>query len=109
MKFPREAAKYIALQRLETQKLGKSIHYTALGKVAYQLYEKVPLLKQAFSFYARNIEPSLRHKNIIEDYVQIMEQEFKTIKSHLPKKIGPIVGIGPGAFSALCELTATAT
>lgn len=96
MKFPREAAKYIALQRLETQKLGKSIHYTSLGKVAYQLYEKVPLLKQAFSFYSRNVEPAIRHKSIIADYAKIMDKEFLTIKSYLPKKLKRIVGIGPG-------------
>lgn len=96
MKFPKEAAKYIALQRLETQKLGKSIHYTTLGKVAYQLYEKVPLLKQAFSFYSRNIEPAIRHKSIIEDYAKIMTKEFLTIKAHLPSNIKHVVGIGPG-------------
>ena len=96
MKFPREAAKYIALQRLETQKLGKSIHYTSIGKVAYQLYEKVPFLKQAFSFYSRNIEPAIRHKSIIEDYTSIMIKEFLTIKAHLPSNINNIVGIGPG-------------
>jgi len=96
MKFPKAAAKYIALQRLETQKLGKSIHYTALGKVAYQLYEKVPLLKQVFSFYSRNIEPSIRHKSIIEDYAKIMDKEFLTIEAYLPQKIKHIVGIGPG-------------
>jgi len=41
MKFPKEAAKYIALQRLETQKLGKSIHYTTLGKVAYHWFRSI--------------------------------------------------------------------
>ena len=96
MKFPREAAKYIALQRLETQKLGKSIHYTMLGKIAYQLYEKVPFLKQLFSWYSRQVEPSIRYQSIIEDYTTIMKQEFATVRPHLPTTIKNILGIGPG-------------
>lgn len=77
LQLPRESAKFISLQRLETQALGNKIHYTKLGNFAYKIYEKTPLAKNLFRYYSLNVEPKLRSRKIIEDYSEIMSREFE--------------------------------
>jgi hypothetical protein len=96
LKLPPGSAKYVSLQRLETQALGKSIHYTYFGKVAYCVYESLPFAKRAYQYYSVNIEPRLRSEQICSDYWKIMEQEFASIEPHLGGDLNTIVGIGPG-------------
>jgi hypothetical protein len=96
MNFPRGAARYITLQRLETQSIGKNIHYTALGQLAYQIYEKIPFAKQAFQFYSSTLEPQLRAGSILRNYTAIMQAEAENIIPHLPKTCQHMLGIGAG-------------
>ena len=96
MHLPRSAARYITLQRLATQGVGKTIHYSALGAVAYRIYEKSPLAQRAFRFYSSALEPQLRARRILSDYAAIMAAEFATIRDHLPPRAERVIGIGPG-------------
>ena len=95
MKIPKEAAVYISLQRLETQGLGGSIHYSRAGKLAYDVYRRLPVAQRLFRLYSMHIEPRFRSEQIIRSYEAIMRQEFATLSAHIghPKLI---VGIGPG-------------
>ncbi len=94
--FPREAAKYISLQRLETQSLGNAIHYSFLGKIVYFIYEKIPFAKSAYRFYSVHIEPKIRSDSIISKYIEVMNREYNTISMHLGSDLEKVVGIGPG-------------
>ncbi len=96
MLLPRSAARYITLQRLETQSIGKNIHYTTLGQIAYKVYEKIPFAKQAFQFYSSTLEPQLRAGSILHNYASIMEAEAANIIPQLPKTCGHMLGIGAG-------------
>jgi hypothetical protein len=96
MELPRATARYITLQRLETQGLGRSIHYTRWAKLAYKIYERLPLAKRVFGFYSSTVEPQLRAGAIIRDYTTIMQQEYANMAPHLPPKASHIVGIGAG-------------
>ena len=96
IKLPREAAKYIALQRLETQKLGGAIHYTFLGKIAYYIYENLPIFKKVFSYYSMHVEPNIRYQSIVEDYSEIMKKEFDNIRPHIKDTATTFLSIGPG-------------
>lgn len=96
MTLPRNAARYITLQRLETQSIGKNIHYTTLGQFAYKVYEKMPFAKQAFQFYSSTLEPQLRAGSILRNYAAIMQAEAENIIPHLPKTCGHMLGIGAG-------------
>jgi hypothetical protein len=96
MHLPRSAARYITLQRLATQGVGKSIHYSPIGAVAYRIYEKSPLAQRAFRFYSSSLEPQLRARRILSDYEAIMAGEFATIQAHLPARAERVIGLGPG-------------
>lgn len=95
-RLPTDAAKFVSLQRLETQALGGTIHYTTLGAAAYKIYEMVPLARQVYRYYSINIEPRLRSKSIIDNYCRIMSREFATIRDYIPSDLNTIIGIGPG-------------
>jgi hypothetical protein len=96
MNLPRSAARYITLQRFETQGVGKSIHYSAFGAVAYKLYERSALAKRAFRFYSSKLEPQLRARRILSHYESIMVAEFASIRDYLPARADRIIGIGAG-------------
>jgi hypothetical protein len=96
MRLPAAAARYITLQRLQTQGIGKSIHYTPLGAIAYKIYERSPLAHRVFRYYANTIEPRFRARKILADYRSIMAEEFATIAPHLPASADRIMGIGAG-------------
>jgi hypothetical protein len=105
LKLPSGSAKYVSLQRLETQALGKRIHYSALGAVAYRVYESIPFAKRAYQFYSTNIEPRLRSEQICSDYWEIMAGEFESIKPHIGDDLDTVVGIGPGVAGLEVLLT----
>lgn len=94
--LPREASKYIVLQRLETQRVGQSIHYTKIGQIAYGIYKYAPGAKACFQFYSTKIEPFFRRNAIAESYHAVMRNEFETLKPHLLDSAKLILGIGPG-------------
>lgn len=94
--MPKGAAKYISLQRLETQRLGKSLHYNWLGKVAYAVYVKVPLAQRLFQQYSTHVEPLLRAGGMNASYSKLMAAEYANMAPHLPKNATRVVGIGPG-------------
>lgn len=94
--LPKDTAKYITLQRLETQSLGKSIHYSMFGKLAYAVYEKMPFAKNLYRYYSINIEPSFRSQAIIDRYIDIMEAEFAMISPYVGDSLDKVVSIGPG-------------
>ena len=96
LELPPEAAKYLSMQRLETQMLGGKIHYSTIGKLAYKVYEHIPFARILFKFYASNIEPRIRNEQIKSSYNSIMEREFRTIRNHLGDDLENIVSIGPG-------------
>jgi len=93
---PNGAERFIGLQRLETQALGASIHYSKLGNVLYNIYEKTPFSKSLYAFYSANVEPRFRRKKIHAEYSLVMQREFASIEPHLPKVMEKIIGIGPG-------------
>ena len=96
LKLSPEAAKYISLQRLETQALGGKIHYTKLGRIAYKIYEHIPLSKKIFRFYSTSIEPRLRSDKVIAEYSDVMRNEFFTIADHVGENLQTVIGVGPG-------------
>lgn len=96
MYMPSAAAKYISLQRLETQTLGNSIHYTRFGRVAYEVYCRIPYADRLYRQYSIHVEPRLRSRTIIRKYGEIMLREFETIKGHLSFDLSTVVSIGPG-------------
>lgn len=96
LQLPKPAAKYITFQRLETQSIGKNIHYTGFGKIAYKIYESFPPAQWAFHQYSTKIEPQLRATSILSSYSNIMANEYTNIAPHLPKTANKIVGIGAG-------------
>jgi hypothetical protein len=96
MRLPAVAARYITLQRLQTQGIGKSIHYSPLGAFAYKIYERSPLAHRVFRYYANTIEPRFRARRILADYQSIMAAEFATLAPHLPASADRIMGIGAG-------------
>lgn len=96
MYMPSAAAKYISLQRLETQVLGNSIHYTRLGRLAYEVYCRIPYADRLYRQYSIHVEPRFRSRAIIRKYGEVMLREFETIKGHLGSDISTVVSIGPG-------------
>lgn len=96
IEYPRKAVKYISLQRLETQALGGSIHYSKMGKLAYVLYERMSLAKKLFNLYSTKLEPWLRADSILRSYTEITAREFDTIRPHIGENVSTLIGIGAG-------------
>ena len=96
MYMPSAAAKFISLQRLETQALGSSIHYTRFGRLAYEVYCRIPYADELYRQYSVHVEPRLRSRAIIRKYGEIMLREFESIKGHLDSDLSTVVSIGPG-------------
>ncbi|MYH16960.1 MAG: hypothetical protein F4149_17485 [Gammaproteobacteria bacterium] len=103
--LPPNAAKYISLQRLETQALGKSIHYNKLGYLAYKIYCGIPFAKHIYRHYSTHVEPLFRSKEIIEKYTEIMVREFETIRNYLGPTVSTVLSIGPGVGGLEVMLT----
>ncbi len=96
IKIPLKAAKYIVLQRFETQKLAGRIHYSPWERAAKELYRRFPVTRSLFELYSTVVEPTLRGQEILAHYAKIMRQEVLSIKEHLPPSIKIAVSIGPG-------------
>ena len=96
MYLPSTAAKYLSLQRLETQALGNTIHYSGVGASLYEMYRRIPLARHLYRMYSIHIEPRFRSKAIIRKYEEIMIREFGTLRNHIGTNVSTVVSIGPG-------------
>ena len=93
---PDQSLKYIVLQRLEAQSIGRNIHYSFLGKILYYFYERIPLLKSFYGYYSTVIETKIQKKKIVSRYSEIMNSEFETIRPYITEPTNIVLGIGPG-------------
>ncbi len=85
--LPNSAVPYILLQRMDTQKFRELRYQLPYGRTLYNTF---------YNKFLYRLEARLRRNEIKEQYLDELQNDFRTIKDHLPEDTTSVLDVGCG-------------